>query len=146
MSVAPLLSRGDFDGAARRATEARELARRVAFDPPLVSAGLDLLLIHARSQHVGRAEPLLAEVEHAVQQANGWHAWKWRMRLSQARSELALARGNWMEAISFASNVIEQSEARGRPKYQALGLRRELGPEGSLESGKPSTMPGRRSR
>ena len=47
-----------------------------------------LLLIYARSQEPGRAEPLLAKVEHAVQQASGWHAWKWRMRLSQARAEL----------------------------------------------------------
>src|SRR5215469_18005072 len=104
MSVAPLLSLGDFDGAARRATEARELAHRVAFEPPLVSAGIDLLLIHARSQNAGRAEPLLAEVERAVQQASGWPAWKWRMRLSQARAELATAKGNWRDAITFASD------------------------------------------
>jgi tetratricopeptide (TPR) repeat protein len=122
MSVAPLLSLGDFHGAARRAMEARELAHRVAFQPPRVSAGIDLLLIYARSHEPGRAEPLLAEVEHAVQQANGWHAWKWRMRLSQARAELASAKGNWMDAIEFASSAIEQSVSRSRPKYQALGL------------------------
>ena len=132
MSVAPLLSLGDFDGAARRATEARELAHRVAFEPPLVSAGIDLLLIHARSQNAGRAEPLLAEVERAVQQASGWHAWKWRMRLSQARAELAAAKGNWRDAITFASDVIEQSETRSRPKYQALGLATRARARGGL--------------
>jgi len=127
-----LLSLGDFDGAARRATEARELAHRVAFEPPLVSAGIDLLLIHARSQNAGRAEPLLAEVERAVQQASGWHAWKWRMRLSQARAELAAAKGNWRDAITFASDVIEQSETRSRPKYQALGLATRARARGGL--------------
>ena len=132
MSVAPLLSLGDFDGAARRAMEARELAHRVAFEPPLVSAGIDLLLIYARSQEPGRAEPLLAKVEHAVQQASGWHAWKWRMRLSQARAELASASGNWMDAITFAGNVIEQSETRSRPKYQALGLATRARARGQL--------------
>jgi tetratricopeptide (TPR) repeat protein len=132
MSVAPLLSLGDFDGAARRAMEARELAHRVAFQPPLVSAGIDLLLIYARSHDPGRAEPLLFEVEHAVQQAHDWHAWKWRMRLSQARAELASAKGNWIDAIEFASSVIEQSAARSRPKYQALGLAARARAQGEL--------------
>ena len=132
MSVAPLLSLGDFDGAARRAMEARELAHRVAFEPPLVSAGIDLLLIYARSQEPGRAEPLLAKVEHALQQASGWHAWKWRMRLWQARAELASASSNWMDAITFAGNVIEQSKTRSRPKYQALGLATRARARGQL--------------
>jgi tetratricopeptide (TPR) repeat protein len=132
MSVAPLLSLGDFDGATRRAMEVRELAHRVAFEPPLVSAGIDLLLIYARSQEPGRAEPLLAKVEYAVQQASGWHAWKWRMRLSQARAELAAASGNWMDAIMFAGNVIEQSETRSRPKYQALGFATRARARGQL--------------
>ncbi len=122
MSVAPLLSLGDFEGAARRAMEARELAHRAAFQPPLISAGIDLLLIYARTREPGRAAPLLVEVENAVQQAGGWHAWKWRMRLSQARAELAAAKGDWLDAVTFAGNVIEQSEMRGRPKYRALGL------------------------
>ncbi len=42
MSVAPWLSLGDLENAATRAQEARELARRVAFEPPMVSAGIDL--------------------------------------------------------------------------------------------------------
>ena len=122
MSVAPLLALGEFAGATNRAMEARELARRVAFEPPLVSAGIDLLLILARTHDPGRAEPLLLEVEQAVEKANGWHAWKWKMRLSQACAELALARGEWTRAITFAGDVIEQSRCRHRPKYQALGL------------------------
>jgi tetratricopeptide (TPR) repeat protein len=132
MSVAPLLSLGDFDGAARRAMEARELAHRVAFQPPLVSAGIDLLLICARSHEPGRAEPLLVEVERAVQQASGWHAWKWRMRLSQARAELASEKSDWMDAIEFASSVIEQSASRSRLKYQALGLAARARARGQL--------------
>lgn len=122
MSTAPLLSLGDFDGAAQRAIEARELAHRVAFQPPLVSAGIDLRMIYARTHELGRVEPLLSETKAAIKQAQGWHAWKWRMRLSQARAELASARGEWTDTIIHASDVIEQSEARSRPKYQALGL------------------------
>jgi len=122
MSVAPLLSVGDLGGAMARALEARELAHRVAFDPPVVSAGIDLLMIYARQQDPGRADALMDETAEAVRKANGWHAWKWNMRLSQARAELALARGEFGEAIQAATHAIEQSRDRHRPKYEALGL------------------------
>jgi tetratricopeptide (TPR) repeat protein len=122
MSVAPLLSLGDLNGAMARAFEARELAHRVAFEPPLVSAGIDLLLIFARQQDPGRAETLLAETAEAVHKASGWHAWKWNMRLSQARAELAVARGDWAEAVRAATDVVDQSRPRHRLKYEALAL------------------------
>jgi tetratricopeptide (TPR) repeat protein len=122
MSAAPLLSLGDLEGAMARALEARELAHRVAFEPPLVSAGIDLLLIYVRQQDPGRAEALLDETAQAVEKASGWHAWKWDMRLSQARAELAFARGAWHEAIEAATHVIDQSRRRHRPKYEALAL------------------------
>lgn len=122
MSVAPLLSLGDFEAATLRALEARELAHRVAFEAPIVSAGIDLLLIAARSGDPARSESLLPEITEAVDRAAGWHAWKWRMRLSQARAELALARGDTHEAIIASSQVIDQSRARHRPKYEALAL------------------------
>jgi hypothetical protein len=105
-----------------RAFDARELAHRVAFEPPLVSAGIDLLMIFARQGDPGRAGALLDETALAVQNASGWHAWKWNMRLSQARAELACARGAWKEAVQAATEVIDQSRARHRPKYEALGL------------------------
>ena len=122
MSIAPLLSLGDLNGAMARAFDARELAHRVAFEPPLVSAGIDLLMIFARQQDPGRAETLMDETAQAVEKASGWHAWKWDMRLSQARAELAIARGAWGEAVQAATHVIDQSRRRQRPKYEALGL------------------------
>ena len=122
MSVAPLMSLGDLDGAMERAFDARELAHKVAFEPALISAGIDLLMIFARQGNPGPAEALLAETAQAVQNASGWHAWKWNIRLSQARAELALARGEWDDAIRAATEVIDQSRARHRPKYEALGL------------------------
>ena len=122
MSVAPLLSLGDLAGALSRASEARELAHRIAFEPPLVSAGIDLLMIYARQHDPGRADPLLDDLARGVQRASGWHAWKWSMRLAQARAELAYARGAWEEAMQAATFVIDQSRRRHRPKYEALGL------------------------
>jgi hypothetical protein len=122
MSVAPFLSLGDLEAAKTRALEARELAYRAAFEPPLVSAGIDLLIINARLHDPGGSEILLRETRAAVEQAGGWHAWKWRLRLAQASAELALARHHWKDAIAAASQVVSQSRTYGRPKYEALGL------------------------
>ena len=122
MSVAPLMNLGDLTGATARALEARELAHRVGFEPALVSAGIDLLLIFARQHDPGRAEALLPVTADAVQKAGGWHGWKWNMRLSQASAELAIARGAWKDAVRAATLVVAQSQARHRPKYEALGL------------------------
>jgi hypothetical protein len=150
MSVAPLLSLGDLKGAMARAFEARELAHRVAFEPPLVSAGIDLLMIFARQQDPGRAEALLHETAGAVQKASGWHAWKWDMRLSQARAELAFARDVWGEAVEAATHVIDQSRSRHRPKYEALALvtraraSRRLGARSALEDARAAVDVGRR--
>jgi tetratricopeptide (TPR) repeat protein len=134
MSVAPLLSLGDLESAKARALEARELAQQVGFEPPLVSAGIDLLLIFARAQDPGRAEPLLAEISEAVRNAQGWHGWKWNMRLAQARAELALARGRWADAETAATQVVDQSRPRHRAKYEALGLASRARARQSLKS------------
>ena len=52
----------------------------------------------------------------------GWRQWLWQLRLTQARAELALARDAFDEVIATATDSIGQSRARGRPKYEALGL------------------------
>jgi tetratricopeptide (TPR) repeat protein len=150
MSIAPLLNLGDLQGAMTRAFEARELAHRVAFEPPLVSAGIDLLMIFARQDEPGQAGTLLDETAKAVQRASGWHAWKWSMRLSQARAELAFARGAWGEAVQAATYVIDQSRSRHRPKYEALGLvtraraARRLGARSAVKDARAAVDTGRR--
>jgi DNA-binding winged helix-turn-helix (wHTH) protein/tetratricopeptide (TPR) repeat protein len=112
----------DFRGAEALQSEARDLARSVGFAPPIVSANIDALLAFARSHDPGRAEQLLEETAAAAASTAGWHEWLWRLRLTQARAELALARGAFDEAIATATETIEQSRTRGRPKYEALGL------------------------
>jgi hypothetical protein len=112
----------DFAGAEALQAEACELARSVGLVPPIVSAGIDSLLTLARRHDPGRAERLLHETAAAVASTAGWHAWLWQLRLTQARAELALARQAFEEAILTATESIAQSRARGRPKYQALGL------------------------
>jgi len=112
----------DFEGAEALQSEACELARGVGFIPPIISAGIDSLLTFARLHDPGRAERLLEETAAAAASAAGWHQWLWQLRLTQARAELALAREAVDEAIVTATDSIEQSRARGRPKYEALGL------------------------
>ncbi|MDP9369760.1 MAG: tetratricopeptide repeat protein, partial [Chloroflexota bacterium] len=112
----------DFAGAEARSQEARELARSLNFTPPAVSAGIDLLFNHARQGEVGQAMALIDEVAAGVEHAAGFHGWLWRLRLAEARAEIALARGGWDEALRWADEAIAQSRARGRAKYEVFGL------------------------
>jgi predicted ATPase/DNA-binding winged helix-turn-helix (wHTH) protein len=112
----------DFAKAEALQFEAREIANEAAFVPSQASAGIDLLMSFARQGNPGRAEPLLREVEEAVVKSRGWHEWMFRMRLEQARAELALARGNWSKAITFATSAMKQSQAVRRGKYEASAL------------------------
>ncbi len=122
MSAGVHIALGDYARGEEIANEARELARRVSFPPAFVSAGIDLLTVFARAHEPGRADAIMDDVARAVVAAGGWHGWLWRLRLSQARAELALERGEWQAAIAAASDGITDSQARSRPKYEALGL------------------------
>src|SRR6185295_18623415 len=112
----------DYAGNEVLAEEARELTRLLGFQPPAISAGLDLLLNFARRQEVDRAEKLVVEVGEIIENATAWHGWLWGLRFAEARAETALARGDWDAALSLASQAIEQSRLRGRVKYEALEL------------------------
>jgi tetratricopeptide (TPR) repeat protein len=112
----------DFGTAEALQCEAREIACEAAFVPSQASAGIDLLMSFARQGNPGRAEPLMREVEEAVANARGWHEWLFRMRLEQARAELALARGDWSTAITHATSAMKQSQRVARGKYEAAAL------------------------
>ena len=123
MSCGFHLSTFDYEGAEALQLEARELARTVNFAPSVVSGGIDFLLVCARRHEPGRAEALLRETETQAGSTAGWHEWLWRLRLCQARAELALARGELDTAVAEATEGIRQSRARGRPKYRDAGPR-----------------------
>jgi tetratricopeptide (TPR) repeat protein len=129
-----------FAGAEALQNEAREAATAAGFPPAAVSAGIDLLLNLARQGRPEAAVPLEPEISAAVEREAGWHGWLWRLRFAQARAELAVARGEWQEALAYADEAIQRSIDTGRVKYQvaALGARAaarfELGQEdGALE-------------
>src|SRR5205807_857538 len=104
------------------AEEVRALPRSATFPPSRVSAGLDLLLNLARRQEVGRAEKLIAEVAEEMERVGGWHGWLWGLRMSEARAEIALARGAWEDALRWAEDAIARSRAAPRVKYEVAGL------------------------
>ena len=112
----------DFAGNEEVAQEARELARSLNFPPPAISAGIDLMLNFARREEVGLAEQLIDEVAEVAARATAWHGWLWRIRVGQARAEIALARHGWQTALEWAATVVEESQRRGRVKYEVLGL------------------------
>ena len=58
----------------------------------------------------------------AVARESGWHGWQWNLRLAEAQAELALARGQWDQAIEHATLAIDRSLAPGRVKYQVAAL------------------------
>jgi predicted ATPase/tetratricopeptide (TPR) repeat protein/transcriptional regulator with XRE-family HTH domain len=113
----------DYAGGEALVEKARGLARSANFVVAEVSAGLDLLLILARRKEVGRTDELVAEVAKAIEIASGSHAWLWELRFAQARAELALARGDWAEALQLADVSLQRSTDRKRVKYQVLGLK-----------------------
>jgi class 3 adenylate cyclase len=122
MSAGIHLEMFDYAGHEAVVRQARELARSARFAPAEVSAGIDLLLNFARSGQVGQAEALVEEVARVVTGAGGWHGWLWRLRLAEARAEIALAREDWETALRWAESAIEQSRVNRRVKYEVLGL------------------------
>jgi ATP/maltotriose-dependent transcriptional regulator MalT len=113
------LSIFDFKGAEALQRESRELAAGVGFTQPFISSGIDMLLTLARDRNPGPAEVLMKETTIAAA-TNPWHRNLWKVRLSQARAEIALARGDRNTAIEEATTAKEQARALGRPKYEAL--------------------------
>ncbi|HEV2583398.1 MAG TPA: helix-turn-helix domain-containing protein [Ktedonobacteraceae bacterium] len=113
----------DYAGHEALAEEARALARSADFVLAEVSAGLDLLFNYARRNEVGRAAHLLADVAATVEKAHGSHGWLWRLRLAQARAELALAQQEWEETLRLADLAMQHSRQAGRVKYLALALK-----------------------
>ena len=122
MSACFHLSVHDFNGAEALQLEACDLARSVDFLPTVISASIDFLLTMARRRDPGRAESLLADMSAAMLTTPGWNEWLWRLRMSQARAELALSRGDAQTAEHEARAAIRRGRAYGRPKYEALGL------------------------
>lgn len=112
----------DYTGARRLAEEARDMAHSLNFLPPLISASIDLLFVNIRTGELGAAEEIIDKVIASVEQASGWHAWLWKMRLSTARAELALARKDWKVAVQHAEDALARSRTTGRVKYEALAL------------------------
>jgi len=122
MSAGLHLMLSDFPTAKALASEAREMALSVDFNPSIVSAGIDLLFVAARTGEYEGIESLLQETTRRYLAMPGWHEWLWRLRLQQAKAELALAHGALDSCVVEATEALQQSRSLLRPKYQVLAL------------------------
>lgn len=112
----------DYDGLEALAATAREFGRSSNHGPAVFNPAIDLLFAFARTHRVGKAEALVPEVQEGIAQTGNWHHWLWQIRLAAARAELALARGDWDAALRLAGEATERARAKGRVKYEAIGL------------------------
>jgi tetratricopeptide (TPR) repeat protein len=126
----------DFAGADAIATEALELALSVNYPATAVSMLVDRLVTAARIGDVARAERELPEATArvATTEGQGWHGWLFKMRLTAARAEIAVAKADWEAALAAASDVVAQSGRFGRAKYMAIG--RSISGRASLALGR----------
>jgi DNA-binding NarL/FixJ family response regulator len=118
MRAGPYLDLSDYRQAEQLAEEALDVGRSFDFESTVVSAGIDLLLCHSQTGEVGKAEVLLREVVEDAAAAADIHGWLWKLRLAQARAQIALARHQWREAMDIASESSELSRAKRRTKYE----------------------------
>jgi tetratricopeptide (TPR) repeat protein/transcriptional regulator with XRE-family HTH domain len=112
----------DFPGAELLAEEARELSRSGKWKHADISGGIDLVLNFTRRGEIDRAERIVDELVETIATAQGAHGWLWRLRYAQAQAEIAAHRGDHERSLMWAENVIKQSRALGRVKYEVAGL------------------------
>jgi class 3 adenylate cyclase/tetratricopeptide (TPR) repeat protein len=122
MSACAHLDLFDFARAEALSEQARDLGRSASYQPPVLSASIDLALNFVRRQEVVRAQQMVDGMADEIARAMGSHEWLWKVRLAEARAEIHLVRREFQDAIHCAGSVVEQSLAGGRRKYQALGL------------------------
>ncbi len=112
----------DFGRAEELALEAQERARASKFIVAMASPSIDRLFIFARTGHLSRADQVEHQLIQMLPSVTGPHVWLLALRLSQARAELALARGKFDQAIQHADETIAQTRATSRIKYQVAAL------------------------
>jgi DNA-binding CsgD family transcriptional regulator/predicted negative regulator of RcsB-dependent stress response len=113
----------DYEGARALALQVHGPARAIHHYPyPAISSGIDLLLICARQRDLETARSIEEAVVERIEREHGRHGFLWRMRLAEARSELALASGDAQAAFAYAEDALALSRRYGRQKYQALSL------------------------
>ena len=121
MSSAFRVDTFDFEKAEAVSLEAREIALAAGWHPPVLSSGLDLAFNYARRHDDAKAESILNDVAQQAAVTPGSHEWLWKVRIAQARGEIALERREFETAQNFSQTVIDLSQEGGGGKYVALG-------------------------
>src|SRR5690606_15473253 len=111
--------------------------------------GIDLIVLSAREGDLETARSVGQTVQERIEREQGRHGFLWRMRLAEARAEVALAAGDYEAALNLADDALAQSRQVTRPKYQTLSLQVRgqgaHGPEAPPRGGRePAGGPGSR--
>src|SRR5690606_21090690 len=113
----------DYEGANAIASRVYGPARAIRDYPyPAISSGIDLIALSARGGDLETARSVGRTGQERIEREQGRHGFLWRMRLAEARAEVALAAGDYEAALGYADDALAQSRAVTRPKYQALSL------------------------
>jgi class 3 adenylate cyclase/tetratricopeptide (TPR) repeat protein len=109
---------GEHDEARTLNEEAIELAQGCGFVQGEVSGKIDLLFSDLAAGEVGRAESAWPDLWETAEQTFGAHEWLWKIRLAQAKADIALAGGKLEEAAAAAAAALERARSHGRVKYE----------------------------
>jgi hypothetical protein len=101
-----------------RNEEAAELGARARFAIAEVQAGIDQIFTDLLEREPGRAETRWPALWERAQAAKGWHQWLMVGRLTEARAEIALAKGDLEGAAEAAHTAIGEATSVSRRKYE----------------------------
>ncbi|HJP66254.1 MAG TPA: hypothetical protein VKA30_08125, partial [Actinomycetota bacterium] len=118
MSSAPYRDLFDLDEARARNEEAAELGARAGFAIAEVQGGIDHIFADLIEGELGRADARWPELWERTQAAKGWHQWLMAGRLTEAKAEIALARGDFEAAATAADRAVRDSAEVSRRKYE----------------------------
>lgn len=112
---------GDYDGARQLNEEGVELARHWKKIPAEISALINLQLDILHLGDPTAALDGLSELQARIaDEAFGFHAWRWQLRLDYAQALCHLALGNSGVAQQLATNGMNQARATSSTKYVAF--------------------------
>jgi len=114
---------GDYSQALQLDREGVSLAQAWSKTPAEISAAINVAL---DTLHLGDPEQALAQLDamraRIEQEAMGFHAWRWRLRLLEGRGWCYLALGQPQRSLELAQAAVTLAQATWSRKYVAAGL------------------------
>lgn len=111
---------GDWETAYEIDKWGLEIARGAPVRPPEISTLINLVLDCTATGRLAEADEYVLQVERWIGRAEfGFHAWRWQIRLLDARARLLIACSLHDEARQVVQNLIEWAVRTRSDKYRA---------------------------